>query len=209
MKQLLDKLNQVIKKKKNMLMFVVGIALIAFITGCIFTTILSTDDKLLVKNYIGEFVNKIDSNELNYLDSFKNSFFSNVIFLITIWILGISVVGIPINLFIYFAKSFILGFSMSSFILKYQVKGCLLGLLYVFPHQIINLIVYTFLLLFTINFSKKIIISLKSKKNVSFNNSFRRYIFILLLSIFVVFITSLLEILLTPFMIDKILFIIK
>lgn len=209
MKQLLDKLNQVIKKKKNVIMFVVGIILIAFITGCVFTTILSSDDKVLVKNYIGEFINKIDSNELNYLNSFKNSFFSNLVFLITMWILGLSVIGIPINLFIYFAKSFILGFSMSSFILKYQVKGCLLGLLYIFPHQIINLFIYTFLLLFAMNFSKRIIMALKSKKNVSFNNSFKRYVFILLLSILVVFITSLLEILLTPFLIDKILFIIK
>lgn len=209
MKQLLDKLNQVIMKKKNVIIFVVGIVLIAFITGCIFTTILSFDDKVLVKNYISEFINKIDNNELNYFVSFKNSFISNLIFLITIWVLGLSVVGIPINLFIYFAKSFILGFSMSSFILKYKVKGCMLGLLYIFPHQIINLIIYTFLLLFSMNFSKRIIISLKSKKNISFNNSFKRYVFMLLLSIFIVFITSLLEILLTPFLIDKILFIVK
>lgn len=209
MKQLLDKLKQVIFKKKNTILFVVGIVFIAFITGCIFTTILSSTDKILVKDYIGEFISKIDNNELNYVNGFKNSFFSNLVFLITMWILGISVIGIPINLFIYFAKSFILGFSISSFILKYKVKGCLFSLLYIFPHHIINLVVYTFLLLFTMNFSKRIIISLKSKKTISFYSSFKKYVLVLLLSIIIIFITSLLEILLTPFLIDKILFIIK
>ena len=75
MKQLLDKLEQVILRKKNTILFVLGIAFIAFITGCVFTTILSSADKILVKDYIGEFISKIDNNELNYVNSFKNSFF--------------------------------------------------------------------------------------------------------------------------------------
>ena len=120
-----------------------------------------------------------------------------------------SVIGIPINLFIYFTKSFILGFSISSFILQYKSKGCLLSLIYIFPHQIINIIIYTTLLMFSMNFSKRLICSMKSKKLISFQVTFKRYSAILLISIVIITITTVIEIFVTPFLIEKILFIIK
>ena len=150
MKQVMDKLKQVAKKYKKIILFLLGIAFIGFITGTIFITILSETDKNLVKEYIQEFISKIDNGKLDYANSFKNAFLSNIIFIITIWILGMSVVGIPINIFIYFAKAFMLGFSISAFILQYKAKGCLLSLIYIFPHHIINIMVYMILLIFSI-----------------------------------------------------------
>lgn len=209
MKQVMDKLKQTAKKHKKMILFLLGIAMIGFITGTIFTTILSETDKNLVKDYITEFIGKIENNKLNYANSFKNAFVSNVVFVVTIWILGMSVVGIPINLFIYFAKAFMLGFSISAFILQYKSKGCLLALIYIFPHHIINIIVYTVLLVFSINFSKKIMHSFKNKKPVSFQNLFRRYSVIFAFGLILIAFTTIIEIFITPFLIEKILFIIK
>ena len=71
MKQIMDKLKQVINKERKVIIFVLGIALIGLITGCIFITILSSSDEIIVKNYISEFVSKIDSGELNYINSIK------------------------------------------------------------------------------------------------------------------------------------------
>ena len=175
MKQVMDKLKQVAKKHKKIIFFLLGIALIGFITGTVFSTILSQTDKSLVREYITEFISKIANHTLNYANSFKNAFVSNVIFIITIWILGISVVGIPINLFIYFSKAFMLGFSISAFILQYKSKGCLLAFIYVFPHHILNIMIYTILLIFSINFSKRLIHSMKSKKPVSFQSIFNNF----------------------------------
>lgn len=209
MKQIMDKLKQVASKHKKVILFLLGIAFIGFITGTIFTTILSETDKNLVKGYIQEFIGTIENHKLNYTNSFKNAFISNTGFILIIWILGMSVIGIPINLFIYFSKSFIIGFSISSFILQYKSKGCLLSLIYIFPHQIINIIIYTVLLMFSMNFSKKLIYSIKSKKSVSFQTTFKRYTVIFLLSLAIVTITTVIEIFITPLLIEKILFIIK
>lgn len=209
MKQILDKLKQVAKKNKKIILFLLGLAIIGFITGTLFTTILSDTDKTLVKDYINEFINKIKTNKLDYLNSFKNAFLSNVIFVITIWILGMSVIGIPINIFIYFSKVFMLGFSISSFILKYKSKGCLLSLIYIFPHHIINIMIYTVLTILSINFSKRIIFSMKSKKTISFSSHFKKYSFIFALGLILLSITTIIEIFLTPFLIKQILFIIK
>lgn len=209
MKQVMDKLRQVAKKHKKMILFLLGIAFIGFVTGTVFTTILSETDKTLVKGYITEFIDKIENHKLEYANSFKNAFVSNVIFIGTIWILGMSVVGILINLFIYFTKTFMLGFSISSFVLQYKSKGCLLSLIYIFPHHIINIMLYTIILIFSINFSKRVIQSIRSKKPVSFQIVFKRYCvvfgFVLLLNV----LTTLFEIFVTPFLLEKILFIIK
>lgn len=209
MKQVMDKLKQVAKKHKKIILFLLGIAIIGFITGTVFTTILSDADKTLVKEYITEFISKIENHKLDYANSYKNAFVSNIIFITTIWILGISVIGIPINLFIYFAKSFMIGFSISAFILQYKSKGCLLALIYIFPHHIINIIIYTILLLFSMNFSKRIIQSMKSKKPVSFQLAFKRYSVIFLFSLLLISFTTIIEIFVTPFLIEKILFMIK
>jgi len=209
MKQVMDKLKLLILKHKKIILFLLGIATIGFITGTIYITILSDTDKTLVKSYIIDFIDQIDNHKLNYLNSFKNAFLSNVIFIMTIWVLGISVIGIPINLFIYFAKSFMLGFSISSFILQYKSKGCLLALIYIFPHHIINIFIYTILLIFSIFFSKRIINAIKSKKPVSFQNAFKRYSIIFILGLILTTITTVIEIFLTPLLIEKILFIIK
>lgn len=209
MKQIIDKLLHVAKKEKRKILFLGILAFIGIISGSIFTTILSKTDKILVQSYITDFINNIDTGKLNYIESFKKAIISNIIYIITIWTLGISIIGIPINIFIYFTKTFVLGFSISSFILTYKVKGCLLSLLYIFPHHLINIAIYILLLLFSIHFSIKIISALKSKKGVSFKMVFNRYIVILLFVSIITIVTTLIEVFITPLFIKKILFIIK
>lgn len=209
MKQIIDKLVSVAKKEKKKIIFLIILAVAGIISGSIFTTILSKTDKILVTDYIKEFISKIDTNKLNHLESFKAALTSNIIFILIIWILGISVIGIPINIFLYFVKTFILGFTISSFILTYKVKGCLLSLLYIFPHHLLNIIIYMILVLFAIHFSIRIIRALQSKKGVTFKLTFKRYIVILIATFLMIIITTAIETFITPFLIQKILFIIK
>lgn len=209
MKQIIDKLIDAAKKERKKIIFLIVLALIGITMGSIFTTMLSQNDKVLAQTYIKDFITNINNNKLNYLDSFKSAFMSNVILILTIWILGISIIGIPVNIFIYFVKTFVIGFSLSAFILTYNVKGCLLGLIYIFPHHIINIAIYILLLMFSLNFSLKILKSLKSKKQMSLRLTFNRYIVILVFTLIVILLTTLTEVFVTPFIIKKIIFILK
>ena len=209
MKQIIDKLIDAAKKERKKIIFLIVLALIGITMGSIFTTMLSQNDKVLAQTYIKDFITNINNNKLNYLDSFKSAFMSNVILILTIWILGISIIGIPVNIFIYFVKTFVIGFSLSAFILTYNVKGCLLGLIYIFPHHIINIAIYILLLMFSLNFSLKILKSLKSKKQMSLRLTFNRYIVILVFTLIVTLLTTLTEVFATPFIIKKIIFILK
>lgn len=208
MREIKDKLNQKMKKNKNLLLFLIGISIIGLISGSIFLTIINKSDQMLVKEYIENFITGIDHNKLNYLEALKNTFLSNLIFIFIIWVLGITILGIPINVFIYFTKSFILGFSISSFVLKYGIKGCLISVIYIIP-SILNLIIYTSLMLFSIKIAKIVFKILIRKKEISLKKVINHYTTFLVLTIISIIITSLLEVFAVPFCIQKILFLIR
>ena len=194
----LDKLKKKFKFNKKGLLFIFGIAVIGFLSGVIFITIIKNSDKIIVKNYIESYMNSIKNHNINYIDQFKNVFLDNLSFIIVTWLLGMSVIGIPINLFYYFLKSFILGFTIVAFILTYKVKGCLYALLYVIPHNLINLFIFSILIYCTFNFSLTLIYGITKKKSINFKIIFNKYLYILLISIFIIFITSLYEAFILP-----------
>ncbi len=209
MKKLWDKLCIKIKINKKLITFLLGIIIIGFISGSLFITIISKSDQNLVKEYISSFINNIQVNKLNYMETFKNTIISNLTFILIIWVLGISIIGIPINIFMYFIKAFMLGFSVSAFILKYKLKGCLLALIYIFPHHIINIFAYTLLMVYSIKFSYKLIDTIFKRKIINFKNIINFYIGILVIVLLIVLFTSLIEVFLIPNIINKVLLIIK
>src|SRR5574344_2531769 len=99
-------------KKNKILLFLLIISLIAFLFGCFFITILNNSDQELIREYIGKFLTDIYDNKINYIETLKTSLASNIFLVVIVWLLGLSVIGIPIILFIYFFKAFTLGFSI-------------------------------------------------------------------------------------------------
>ena len=132
----MDKLKGTIKVNKKTLLFFTILLIIGIIAGSIFMAILSETDKKLVTDYFNNYISNIENNKLNYLESIKNGLFNNLLYIIIIWILGISIIGIPIVTIMFFIKSFTLGFSIASIVFNYKLKGCLLNFINIFPHQI-------------------------------------------------------------------------
>lgn len=197
MKQM-DKLKNKAKNNKKMVVFLMTIFIIGIIVGSLFIVILSKSDKSLIKEYLEQFLNSINGNKLNYTDALISSLGSNIFYVLLIWLLGISVIGLPIMLFIYFSKAFMLGFSISSMLFHYKLKGILLALLYVFPHQILNVLVYSFLMVYSTSLSIRIIKSLIAKKTLDFKQIMAKYGMVLIISLVGIVISSLLEVFLMP-----------
>ena len=141
MKLKMDKLKLSIKRNKKLLVFLSVLGIIGIAAGSIFNIMLNETDKSLVSSYITNFFDNIANNTLDNVSALKNGFINEISYVLIIWLLGISVIGIPIILFMYFSKFFILGFSISSIISNYGFKGCLLTFGYIFPHKIISIIV--------------------------------------------------------------------
>ena len=83
-----------------------------------------------------------------------------------------TLIGIPINIFILFFKSFTLGFSLSSFIITYSYKGLLLSSIYLIIGQLINIIVLLVLTIYSIMFSS---ILIKNIFKNNYNSSFSKF----------------------------------
>ena len=117
--------------------------------------------------------------------------------------LGFSIIGIPIVIFMYFSKVFILGFSLSSFILQYKFKGLLLALIYFFPHHVVNILAYTLIMIYSLKISFILINSIIKKKTISFKAIMNRYLIVFAVSIGMVIVASLYECFVVPFLIKN------
>lgn len=197
MKQL-DKLTNKAKGNKKTLLFLVILFIIGIIAGSLFITVLNESDKALVKEYLEKFIMNIHQNKLDYTTSFISSLISNLFYVMIIWLLGISVIGLPIILFLYFAKAFILGFSISSILFHYQFKGIVIAFCYIFPHHIINVLIFTLLVLYSMSLSIKISKTLIMKKSLDFRLIMKKYGMILGICLVGSIITSILEVFVMP-----------
>lgn len=184
-------------KKVNL--FVIFIVVLGIISGSLFLMVLNENDKSEVINEIGTFMTNINTNNINNLNSFKNSLIEGMILIILSWILGMSIIGVIFNIFFIYMKSFTIGFSISSFILVYKYKGILSSLIYVIPSQLINILIILILGVYTLLFSKYLfkMIFLKDK-TVNLGKFFKKYVLVFGICIILCVISSLCEAYLLP-----------
>lgn len=184
-------------KKVNL--FVIFIVILGIISGSLFLMVLNDNDKSEVINEISTFMTNINTNNINNLNSFKNSLIEGMILIILSWILGMSIIGVIFNIFFIYMKSFTIGFSISSFILVYKYKGILSSLIYVIPSQLINILIILILGVYTLLFSKYLfkMIFLKDK-TVNLGKFFKKYVLVFGICIILCVISALCEAYLLP-----------
>lgn len=184
-------------KKVNL--FVIFIVVLGIISGSLFLMVLNENDKSEVINEISTFMTNINTNNINNLNSFKNSLIEGMILIILSWILGMSIIGVIFNIFFIYMKSFIIGFSISSFILVYKYKGILSSLIYVIPSQLINILIILILGVYTLLFSKYLFKMIFFKdKTVNLGKFFKKYVLVFGICIILCVISSLCEAYLLP-----------
>ena len=184
-------------KKVNL--FVIFIVILGIISGSLFLMVLNDNDKSEVINEISTFMTNINTNNINNLNSFKNSLIEGMILIILSWILGMSIIGVIFNIFFIYMKSFTIGFSISSFILVYKYKGILSSLVYTIPSQLINILIILILGVYTLLFSMSLfkMIFLKDK-TVNLGKFFKKYVLVFGICIILCVISALCEAYLLP-----------
>ena len=204
MKKYMDKLKSNIRINKNLFVFLVVIVAVGVASGSIFVTVLNDSDKIMVSDYLNNFLNNLNSNNLNYNGTLINTLIFTLGLAILIWILGISVIGFALILLFLFIKAFSLGFSVASIIINFNFKGILIALAYVVPHHIINLMIYLLISSYALVLSYRLISSFTKKKNFDFKGIFNRYLFILGFSLIILLFSALYEVYLAPSLINMI-----
>lgn len=181
MKKKLDKLKETVTVNKKIVWFLIGLAIIGIILGTFYTVLLQDTDKKMVQDYMNEFLNNIKQHKVGSFKSYMQSSLQTSLFVCSTWLLGISIIGIPIMLFLYFSKTFVIGFSIAGFILNLKAKGCLISFLYYFPHGVITIGIYIILLNYATALSLKLVDSFIKKKTIDFKQILYKYVMIFIL----------------------------
>lgn len=193
--------NSIIKQKK-LYRIIITLMIFGIISGILFIFFISKESKTKALVSIKNFFDLMNTSAgINYGKSLLNTLVNNIGYVLLIWLLGISIIGLPITIVLAFMKSFIVGFSISSIISCYKAKGILGAFLYVFPHQIIILFIYLLLSFYSISFSIKLFKSLFLKQTINFRVVMQKYIKILLISLIGIIIVSLYEVFISTYFI--------
>ena len=208
MNKALDKIFNLIRFDKKYVFFSLIIVLTGIIFGSIFIVIINKNDKTLVIEYINQFINSIKSNDFNYISTLMSTLLTNNIIIIIMIILGISCILVPINILILFYKSFIIGFSLSGFILAFKLKGLILSIVYIFPHLILNILILCILTAFTLKLSINLIKTTIRRKKCNLNLYLKKYIYVIILFVMLISISSLYESFIVPYILKKIIILI-
>lgn len=204
MKKVMDKLLNTVRFDKKYVFFSLIIVILGILTGSIFVVILKNSDKTIVIEYIESFIDNIKNGNINYLDVFKNTMIINYASIIIICLIGFTFILFPINILLLYYKSFLVGFSLSSFILTYKLKGLIISTIYIFPHLIINIIVFSILTAYTAKLSLYMIKSIIKKKNIDIRNYFNKYMYVTMLMALFITITSAYEAFISNFLLKYI-----
>ena len=184
-------------KHNKTLYILIIILLITFILGCLFIALLSDENKQLILTNLNNFIDTIKNNKQNNLNTLYRSLSNNIIINTLVWIIGISIIGIPIIILILGIKSFVLGFTLVSFIYNFKLKGIIWGIIYIIPH-IINILLLFVLSYYAIKFSIMIFNYYFRKKEYSRSIIVKRYIKTLISCTIAYSISSVIEAYLIP-----------
>ena len=199
MKDIYNNYKKEIKKTNNILVLILVIFVIGVIFGSIYITILKNPEKQSIMTQVNNYF--LSMNKISFetqIVIFKNSLISNLLYFIFVWLLGLSVIGIPIIILMVFFKSFILGFSISSIFAKYGAKGILGAFIYIFPSSLTICIFTIFLSTYSLILAFKLLQAAFTKKTINFRTFMGKYFFVLLVAVLLSVLCSLIDAFLSP-----------
>lgn len=198
------------KRRKRAYKILLSFMIISIIIGILFYFLISSKDKVVVVNSIKNFFYEVKKGDnLNYSSSLINALGVNIGYVLLIWLLGISVIGLPLVILIIFYKCFITGFSISSIINVYGFKGILGAFVYTFPHTFLFLVVLLLLGFYSVSFSLRLFNYLFLKKYINFKDIMKKYVKILVISLVSATVLAFFETFISTYFIKLFTFLIK
>lgn len=191
-------IQNIILPNKKINYFVITIVILGIISGSIFLTLLNQNDQNSTINQIQSFFSSINDSSINNGLAFKNSLITNIVYISLIWILGMSIIGIFLNIFLIYLKGFLIGFSVSAIIKTYGIKGIIASFIYIFPHQLINVLVIIILGIYSIMFTLNLLSLIWTKKKINIKTMLKRFNIIFLFSLLLTIFSSLSEAFILP-----------
>lgn len=172
---------------------------ILFLTGIIFGAIIVNSMNFVQKQdlffYLERFFGQIiNEQSVDHTTVFKQSFFYHIKYLSLLFILGLSVVGLPIVWILLYIKGLVIGFSVGFIVNQLGFKGLLFAALSIAPQNILIIPIYIIAGTLSMVFSLTLLNKLFSRRNSqTIFQPFSRYMVFFTLLILVSLVAALVE----------------
>ena len=178
--------------------FTMILLFIGIIFGAIIVNSLGIDQKEDLYLYLRRFFGQVsDGNVAGTSDLFKQSFAHYVKYLGLLWVLGLSVIGLPIILILLFLKGIVIGFTVGFLVNQMGLKGFLLSFVSVLPQNLILVPAFIMIGTASISFSLRMI-RMQLRKSEPFLPMITSYAFLMAGVVLLIICSSAIEAYVSP-----------
>lgn len=188
------------QKNMSLYIFTIILFIMGIVLGSYLIYSLSGSQKQEILTNLNMFFSGINNLELNIDVVFKEILFSNIKYLLIIWFLGLSIVGMPLIFVLIYLKGVIVGFTVSFFIFEMNLRGFTLAVIAIIPQNLIIVPVLIIAGVCGVRFSLSLVQSRKNK-NFSYLESFKIYSIITIGLALMLVIATALEVFVSPYLI--------
>ena len=190
------------REHSSIFLFIVVLFLMGVIFGAIVVNSMSITQKEDLFYYLSQFFGQVSSGkEADDTDLFLQSFSHNSKFIGLMWILGISIIGLPVILILLFIKGMVVGFTVGFLVSQMGWQGFSLAFVSILPQNLIIIPVFIMMAALSVIFSLRMIKKQFMKKYAQpILPFFKRYIFALIVAGILIVAASGIEAYLSPWL---------
>lgn len=197
---------QHMKDHLSIYLFVSVLFLMGVIFGAVIVNSMTIGQKEDLFYYLNRFFGQLSEGKAaSSKEMFLRSFLHNMKYLGLMWILGISIIGLPVIFIMVFLKGIVVGFTVGFLVNQMGINGFFLSFVSVLPQNILLIPAYLIMGTCAIAFSMRLIRQLFVKRSLAEApvHWFGRYAFVLVLILGMSLISSSFEAYLSPVLMEK------
>ena len=158
-----------VQEYSSIYLFVIVLFLMGIVFGAIIVNSLSPSQKDDLYYYLNQFFGVVSNDKVaDTSDLFRLSFLHNIKFLGFMWLLGISIIGLPLILILLFLKGVVVGFSVGFLVNQMGWSGFLLSFVTVLPQNLFIIPMFIFIAVVSVCFSFQLIRKIFVKQTMAF-----------------------------------------
>ncbi|CAH2716379.1 Stage II sporulation protein M [Neobacillus rhizosphaerae] len=194
------------REHSSIFLFIVVLFLMGVIFGAIVVNSMSITQKEDLFYYLSQFFGQVSDGKVSEdSDLFLQSFSHNSKFIGLMWILGISIIGLPVILILLFIKGMVVGFTVGFLVSQMGWHGFMLAFVSIMPQNLITIPVFILMAAFSVIFSLRMIKKQFMKKYAQpIMPFFKGYILTLIAAVILISVASGIEAYLSPWLMKTI-----
>ncbi|QFT89502.1 Stage II sporulation protein M [Bacillus sp. THAF10] len=147
-----------IKEHSSLYLFIVVLFFMGVIFGAIVVNSMNFTQKQDLLGYMSRFFGQVEEgNFANTKDIFFQSYFHNIKYVLLMWVLGISIIGLPVILILLFLRGVVIGFTVGFLVNQLSWEGFLLSFVSILPQNMVAIPAYIIIGTLSVAFSLKMI----------------------------------------------------